>query len=330
MKREAHDGMPAFALHQIKHTMNAQNILNSAFSGLTLQDPANADRVADLLDRFDLRWNVAKQPLFLPDGTETDFLAVVREDNSKALTTCKSGYTPYQNSELAELVIRIGDRTGFDIHSGGEFNGGGKVYLQLATGNNIQGIGENRSKVEGFITGINGHDGTTSLKWGSLSYTICCKNTFAAAKRDLKNTARHTASIHDKVDQALREIEIITAQEQTLFDQFIRLASAPVTKHNITKVVKEITGVDIDQRKTEAEKVHSAYAINRAGELTESIASEMAYKGQTLWGLFSGVTHYSTHKMPAPKRENARLESKYVGTGSEIDNKAFASILAMA
>lgn len=310
--------------------MNAQSILNSAFSGLTLQDPANADRVADLLDRFNLRWNVSKQPLFLPDGTETDFLAVVREDNSRALTTCKSGYTPFQNSELAELVLRIGDRTGYGIHSGGEFNHGGKVYIQLATGNNIQGIGENRSKVEGFITGINGHDGTSSLKWGSLSYTICCKNTFAAAKRDLKNTARHTASIHDKVDQALREIELITAQEQTLFDQFIRLASVPVTKQNITKVVREITGVNIDQSKSEADKQYSSYAINRAGELASSIASEMAYKGDTLWGLFSGVTHYSTHKMPAPKRDNARLESKYVGTGSEIDNKAFATILEMA
>jgi len=305
-----------------------QDILNAAFAGLKLQDPANADRVAELLDRFELRWTVSKQPLILQDGTETPFLAVVRDDNNKAFTTCKDGYTPYQNSELAELVIRIGERTGFTIHSGGEFNGGGKVYLQLATGNALQGIGQNRSKVFGYITGINGHDGTTSLKWGSLSYTICCKNTFAAAKKELKTTVRHTASIHDKVDLALREIENITAQEQTLFDQFIRLASVPVTKQNIVKVVRDITGVDINQPKSESN--HSGYSINRAGELTASIASEMAYKGDTLWGLFSGVTHYSTHKMPAPKRDNARLESKHVGNGAEIDNKAFASILQMA
>lgn len=324
-----HEPKPtAVGLHQNFHIM--QDILNAAFAGLKLQDPANADKVAELLDRFDLRWTVSKQPLILQDGTETPFLAVVRDDNNKAFTTCKDGYTPYQNSELAELVIRIGERTGFGIHSGGEFNGGGKVYLQLSTGNALQGIGENRSKVEGFITGINGHDGTTSLKWGSLSYTICCKNTFAAAKSDLKNTVRHTASIHDKVDQALREIEKITAQEQTLFDQFIRLASVPVTKQNIVKVVRDITGVDINQPKAESEKLYSGYAINRAGELTASIGSEMAYKGETLWGLFSGVTHYSTHKMPAPKRDNARLESKHVGTGAEIDNKAFASILQMA
>lgn len=310
------------------HTMN--EILQSAFTGLKLQDPANADRVADLLDRYNLRWTVSKQPLLLPDGAQTPFQAVVRDDNNHAFTTCKDGYTPYQNSELAELVIRIGERTQFEIHSGGMFNHGGKVYIQLKTGNNITNIGENRSTVEGFITGINGHDGTTSLKWGSLSYTICCRNTFAAAKSDLQNTVRHTASIHDRVDIALREIEKLASQEKTLFDQFIRLASIPATKQNIAKVVRQVTGVDIDKKRSDAEQIYSSYAINRAGELSHSIANEMSYKGQTLWGLFSGVTHYSTHKMPAPKRDNARLESKYVGTGAEIDNNAFATILQMA
>lgn len=305
-------------------------IINQAFAGLKLQDPANADRVAELLDKFDLRWTVSKQQLFLPENVPTDFMAVVRDDNNLALTTCKDGYTPFQNSELAELVIRIGDKTGFKVHSGGSFNNGGRVYLQLETGNEIKGIGENKSKVVGYITGINGHDGTSSLKWGSISLTICCKNTFAMAQRSLQNTARHTASIRDRVNIAIRDIEVVTEQEKTLFDQFIRLSNIPVTKDNIAKVVKQITGVDLDKPKSEAEKLYSTYAVNRAGDLTLSISSEMQQKGETLWGLFSGVTHYSTHKMPAPKRENSRLESKYVGNGARIDNLAFESILKMA
>lgn len=307
----------------------ANDVLASTFSGLQLHDQSNAEKVAEMLDNYGLRWSVSKQPLLLPDGTATPFSAIVRDDNKQAFTTCKDGYVPYQNSELAELLLRISEKTGYEIHSGGEFNGGGKVYLQLNTGNEINGLGENRTKVKGFVTGINGHDGTTSLKWGAVNFTICCSNTFASAKGKLQNSARHTASIHDRVERSIREIEGVTMAEKTIFEQFIRLSQVPVTKDNIAKIVKSVTGVDIDTPRSKAEDLYSGYAVNRASELTESIAHEMSYKGNTLWGLFSGVTHYTSHKMPTPSRENARLESKYVGTGATIDNDAFASILAM-
>lgn len=306
------------------------NIIGNAFSGIKVSDISNSERVAEMLDRFGLRWTVSKQELTLPDGTPTGFYGVVRDDISKVFTTCKDGYVPYQNSELAELLIRISEKTGYEIHSGGEFNGGGKVYLQLNTGNEIDGIGKNNTKVKGFVTGINGHDGTTSLKWGAINFTICCRNTFASAKGKLQNSARHTASIHDRVETSIREIEKVTLTEKTIFDNFIRLSEVPVQKSNIVSIVKDITGVDIDMARSRAQELFSSYAINRAGELTSSIATEMAQKGDTLWGLFSGITHYTSHVMPAPTRENGRLESKYVGTGADIDNTSFETILKMA
>lgn len=308
----------------------ADSIIGGAFDGLQLSDNANAEAVATLLDRFDLRWSVSKQELYLPDGTPTTFKAIVRDDNKQVFATCKDGYTPYQNSELAEMLIRISEKTGYDIHSGGMFNGGGKIYLQLSTGNEINGIGLNKTKVKGYVTGINGHDGTTSLKWGSVNFTICCSNTFAAAKGKLQNTARHTASIHDKVERSIREIEGVTKQEKTIFEQFIRLSEVAVTSSNIVRIVKEVTGVDINTPRSKAEDTYSRQAIEKATELSTSISREMAQKGETLWGLFSGVTHYTSHVMHAPTRENGRIESKYIGAGMNVDNDAFASVLSMA
>lgn len=308
--------------------MNADNIISSAFSGL--HQTENIELVSEMLDRFGLRWSVSKQPLMLPDGTETPYMAVVRDDNNAVFTTCKEGYTPYQNSELAELLVRISDKTGYEIHSGGMFNGGGKVYIQLNTGNEIKGIGNNRTTVKGFVTGINGHDGTTSLKWGSVNFTICCQNTFAAAKGSLQNTARHTSAIHDRVETSIREIVSVTQVERSIFDTFIKLSEIPVTKDNIKAVVKSVTGVDVDTPRTKAEEIYSAYSVNRSGELLQSISSELLVKGETLWGLFSGVTHYTSHIMPTPKRDNARLESKYVGNGANIDNNVYEMVTKMA
>ena len=311
------------------NTNFANEVLNATFNGLTLNDPANAERVATMLDNYGLRWSVSKQSLLLPDGTDSGYKAIVRDDNSQVFTTCKDSYVPYQNSELAELLIRISDKTGYGVHSGGEFNGGGKVYLQLNTGNEIKHLGKNNTTVKGYVTGINGHDGSTSLKWGAVNFTICCRNTFAAASGKLQNSARHTSSIHDKVERSIREIEGVVMQEKLLFDQFIQLSNVKVTRENIAKVVKSVTGVDLLKPMVEAKNETSSRAINRATELANSISSEMYTKGETLWGLFSGVTHYTSHVMTAPKRENGRLESKYIGTGAEIDNNAFAEIMAM-
>lgn len=311
--------------------VTADNILASAFEGIQVNNASNSDAVATLLDKYGLRWSVSKQPLLLPSGEDTGFFGIVREDTKKTFATCKEGYVPYQNSELAELLHRISEKTGYEIHSGGMFNDGGKVYLQLSTGNEINDIGKNRSKVKGYVTGINGHDGTTSLKWGEVNFTICCRNTFASASRTLKQSARHTASIHDKVEQSIREITGIATAEKSIFDTFIKLSEIPVTKDNIATIVRATTNVDITLPSyKDAKKDSSQYAINRTEELLTSISSEMNSKGQTLWGLFSGVTHYTSHVLPVPKRENARLESKYVGTGASVDNNAFDMIVGFA
>lgn len=282
------------------------------------------DQVNELLDKFALNWKVEKTPLLLPNGQSTPYFALVRDDNGGILNSVKDSYIPFQNNELADLIIKIADKGGYDIHSGGEFNGGSKLYLQLLSGNEINGIGENKSKVTGFVTGINSHDGTTALKWGNVNFTICCRNTFAAATKQLQQSAKHTTSIHQKVEDYLRQIEGIVKHEETIFSKFITMAETPTTSEEIRKVVMEITKVDTLLTPSQAADQYTTYQVNRTNELLESIATEMRSKGQTRWGLFSGVTHYTSHTAPIPNRPNARLESKYTGTALQTDNKIFS------
>lgn len=302
----------------------AENILNNVFSNVTIAE--NSDIVNEMLNKYGLNWSVSKQQLALPSGKLTPFYGIVRDDNQNTFSTCKEGYQPFQNSELAELLIRLSEKTGYSIHSGGSFNGGGKVYLQLESPNKISGLGNNGTTVKGYLTGLNSHDGTNSLKWGETNFTVCCRNTYMAALKAVKNSARHTQSIHDKVEQAIREINGVVLAEKSLFDTFIKLAEIPVTKDNIVRIVKEVTEVDTTLTKFDLEKNYTTYAVNRSNELLQAIATEMNQKGQTLWGLFSGVTKYTSHVLPTPKRDNARLESIYTGSAYSINNDAFNTV----
>lgn len=305
----------------------ADSLINNVFSGIEVSDISNAEAVAALLDKFGLRWTVSKQPLKLTTGEDTGFYGIVRDDTRRTYSTCKDSYVPFQNSELAELLIRIADKTGYQIHSGGEFNGGGKIYLQLNTGNEIKNLGANKTTVKGYVTGINSHDGTTALKWGAVNFTVCCGNTFAMAQKALQQSARHTNNIHAKVEESIKQITGIADAEKCIFDNFIRLSNAPVQRTHIAEIVKSITEVDINLKGAAAAEKYTTYAINRTNELMGSISREMKQKGESLWGLFSGVTHYTSHVLPIPKRDNARLESKYTGTGLDIDNTTFKQVM---
>jgi phage/plasmid-like protein (TIGR03299 family) len=313
----------------MNNTTFVDSILNSAFSGLTVSNTDNIDNVADMLDKYRLRWTVKKEPLQLPDGIPSGFHGVVRQDTRKTLATCKEGYETYQNAELAELLLRICERTGYNIYNGGSFNGGAKVFLQLETDQIIKGLGDNKTTVKGYVTGINSHDLSTGLNWGCTNETLCCENQFSRIVRSLKHKFRHTVNMRDKIEESLKNIDLVEKEQTSIFDKFIKLAERPVKKDHIAQIVKSVTKVDINKTEAEAEKDYSTYARNRTTELLTSISKEMSYKGETLWGLFSGVTHYTSHVLPVPKRDNARKESKYTGGALTVDNEAFTTILSL-
>jgi phage/plasmid-like protein (TIGR03299 family) len=302
----------------------ANSIINATFANTKLAE--NSYAVNALLDEYNLNWSVSKQRLTLPNGTETQFYGIVRDDKQITFSTCKDGYQPFQNSELAEMLIRLSEKTGYEMKGGGMFNNGAKLYLQLLSPNKINNIGKNDDIVEGYLTGINSHDGSSSLKWGETNITISCKNTFNAALKAINNSARHNNNMRVKVEQAIKEIDVLIEEEKNMFDIFIKMSETPVTRKAIARIVKDITEVDTLLSQTEIAEKYTTYSINRSGELLQAIAKETEQKGQTMWGLMSGITNYTTHIMPAPKRDNGRMESLYVGTGYNINNDAFTTL----
>lgn len=300
---------------------NVNDILNSAFNNATNEE------IITMLDRYKLNWKVGTQPLSLPCGTPTNFWGITRLDTKETFGTCKEGYQVFQNEQLAELVIRIGEKTGYEVHKGGKLRNGAHVFLQLKT-SEVNGIGENKDRIVNFATSLNSHDGKLSLAWGHTNRTISCKNDFNKVYRELKNKARHTKSLQSVIDESLRDIDHVKEIEKSVIEKYFQFAETPATTAKVVEVIKEVTTVDISLTAKEQKEKYSTYALNRMSELVQAIASEQRQKGATMWGLFSGVTKYTSHIVSVPKRENAREESKMIGSGKLIDNKIFDLISA--
>lgn len=278
--------------------------------------------IVQMLEQFGLFWNVNKVKLITDtDGDNTGFYGIQREDTKKVFQCTTNQYQVLQNWELAEMVQEVAGRFDLSVSKGGMFNDGAKIYLQVPTGE-ITGIGDNNDTVKKYITAINSHDGSKSVGFGMTNVTISCSNTFHSAYKDM-NKIRHSSSMKDRIDSMMRDFESIKMAEKTMYETFFKMSSVGATSEDIKKVVMMGTNVNLDVKVKEAEDVYSTHQLKQAKQLTGRIAEEMAVKGNSLWGLFSGVTKYTNRDIKFANRDNSTLESKFLGSAGRLDNKAY-------
>lgn len=280
----------------------------------------NNDQVNAMLDRFGLNWLVEKRPLFFQANESidvpTDYFGIVRTDNFDCFGAMTKQYEPFQNHEMAELVLNISDVIDKPVTHGKVFKGGRRVAMQIE----LEPITVGDDTIKRYATAINSHDGSTSLRWGTTGITVSCDNQFSALRKDLQSSAKHTGNMRQLIDNSFRTLERLEKADTTLYDTFKRMTEYSVDENFVKDVIKKISKVDPRTSVREAEKLYSTRQINISKDLGTSIIKEMSYKGQTLWGLFSGITHYTTHKGGT---DRTREESKLIGGLQKVDQSIF-------
>jgi hypothetical protein len=278
------------------------------------------NRITELLNQTGLNWKVRTEGVQTESGIELPNIALVREDNNAILGVHSNGYVPYQNDQLLELLDRVSNQTGLPIHKGGMFGDGAKVFIQLKSNNLTLGT----DRVEGFVTGINSFDGSTSLGFGPRNITISCQNTFWGAYRSLNAKVRHTKNMVVKIDDICRDIEGVLHEEEVMFENIVKLSETrfdDLIKDRVTKTLfnipREVNLNDSDAISTVTQNKLSRFYIDLNGELQE--------KGDNLWGLFSGITKYTTHSIS--KGDNT--ENKMFGTYGNREREIFSKLVEL-
>jgi phage/plasmid-like protein (TIGR03299 family) len=280
------------------------------------------NRIEQVLNQVGLNWTVREESI----TTESGILvpkskAIIREDIKQVLSVHGEGYFPYQNHQLVELLDTVSKQIGLPIHKGGYFGDGEKVYLQLKS-NDLK-LGDDR--IEGFITGVNSFDGSTSLAFGPSNITISCQNTFFAAFRNLNTKVRHTKNMIMRVDEICRGLELVMEEEKEMFKDIERLSETRMTKKNEDWVSRLLFNIAKEVDLNDEEQV-STVTRNRLTRFYVDLNGELKSKGENLWGLFSGVTKYTTHSIN--KGDNLKnQENKMFGVMGERERQIFKKLV---
>jgi phage/plasmid-like protein (TIGR03299 family) len=295
-------------------TMNTELVLN--------------DRITQLLEQTNLNWNVVESPIYTKyNDTEiqvADKKVLLREDTNDVLGLHSDGYVPYQNYEMLELLDKVSQQTGLPIHKGGMFGHGKKVYIQLQSHEfKIQNVGGAWDSINGYVTGINSFDGSTSLSFGPSTKTISCQNTFFGAYKEMGTKIRHTKNMGVKIDEVCRRIEGVLVEERNNFDNIKRMSETSYEMNTLDSVIRTMFELDRNLDLNDTDKM-SGVTRNKLSRFYIDLNGELREKGNNVWGLMSGVTKYTTHSVI--KGDNS--EKKMFGAVGNRERKIFSDLVS--
>lgn len=275
------------------------------------------ERVSGILKANDLDFLIKKGPLqFIDDDRKvypTPYYGIQNATTKEVINTVKEGYTISQNEDVVKGMLlgmeKFGDQ--ISVHKAGSISGGRRIFIQLKLSGKAK-VG--KDTIEQYIMAIDSNDGSTGLAIGIGDKAMHCKNQFFRFYKGSQAKFRHTATINEKIATIPKLIELAldkNMQQVRIYKEFL---STPVTKELASKMVKEVLGYD--RMFTPADKFDklSKRQLNIMNGLYEDIETEYEAVGENVWGLFNGLTRYTTHEKKKYPKENGKMESMLLGT----------------
>jgi hypothetical protein len=143
-------------------------------------------------------------------------------------------------------------------------------------------------KVDGHIRA--GVDGSLSRQF-NLSYLFCwCDNQCMTTKDTILYRGRNTIGNDGKLELYCNDLYKLLDREEFTFETFKSMSLRPVTRQEVDRFLDVV--LDIKDRKE-----ISTYRTNQLRLLESKVELEMARRGNTLHGLYQGVTNFTTHEV---------------------------------
>lgn len=228
------------------------------------------------------------------------------DDNDGTIAVMKKSYTPITTSQFTDIVEEIAKRIGADIAGYTDWSKGGNgrqvITAQILLSEALSIAG---SKIQGYLTIGTGFDGNRSFYVGHTNQYLRCTNQWGSIITDL--TARLTKNVLRKVDEIVDNIEIYTEYERKLYETFKKFQTVKIDESIIQECIARLVNLTDEERALsvkERQEALSSQKLNKMDEIAASLRTEVAELGHNAWGMFNGVTHYTTHVMNSRTQES--------------------------
>ena len=278
----------------------------------------------EIMHKYALDFHITKEPLLCKseDGDYyiTPYYGLRNTTTNDIINSVKSGYTVSQTKDIIEMVLKGKEKFGDDliITNAGSINGGRKIFFQLEIQFEKK-VGENI--VKRYVTILDSNDGSGSLNVGISDKVMNSQNEFFKFYKEGNAKLRHTATIKDKIVSIpnLIEIAIIESYKQIeLYNSWIKISGSPIY---IDKFVKHVLGYNTTDTPNLTPR-----SFKIMNSLYDAIKFECDIVGQNLWGIFNGLTRFTTHEEKIYKDENGKMQSMMLGTNYTKALKGFEFI----
>lgn len=275
-------------------------------------------------------YTVRTQPMYVMNADNEPVVsplnALQREDNNEYVGYGVSGrYGIIQNKDVERLILEA--MPGADIERRRVLNGGQVAQFLVNLGEDFV-IRDRKGKdhITRYINVVNTFGNNRPVMIGISNTVFSCSNQLHRFMKKSISTARHSARIEDIFSAKIKEIGEAIDAERKLMDAFEQMSQISVSETSAIAMVKEITKVDMMELHN-----YGTRAQNTACELHTAIHNEMDEKGDTLWGLFNGVTYWTNHirKIRGYRGEDDIMHNIMLGSGYDINNKALDLCLSL-
>jgi len=261
-----------------------------------------------------LDWEVKTQPvLYNSNGQiieDCDYMHISKS-NGQSLSVMSKKYCPLTVEDFSKNVEILQDVSGYSIEGFQEFKDG-RVILGI--------LKSSEESTQAKIPSLNyiivgsSFDGSRPFFIGNSTILIRCQNAFSQIT--MFDTVKHTKSSPLKIERVQRAFAAYLQDQRSLNDNFEKMDLVKVTPKDKEEFARLVLNI-LPNREI------STITQNRLDDLMVSINKETSDVGNTVFGMFQGVTHYTTHSIT----QKEEVFGNIFGTKDMYNQRAYRQAL---